>query len=210
MKQYIIIILTFALSYSTFSQEGQGPIGDPQLTFNHTLCKSFYMLPGETYIVSAWVKESHAEPQKTYTNGIMRILFYDAGTLYSPGSSYGEPIEIYPSGKIIDGWQRIIGLVNIPEQSGEDELVGIGISFANLSTSVNCYFDDFRVFPYNGTMKSFVYDEDTQRLVAELDENNYATFYEYDKEGGLIRVKKETEDGIYTIQETRSSTKKQQ
>jgi hypothetical protein len=44
--------------------------------------------------------------------------------------------------------------------------------------------------------------------MAELDENNYATFYEYDLEGGLIRVKKETEKGIFTIQETRSNTYK--
>ncbi|MPT34482.1 MAG: hypothetical protein E2604_05195 [Flavobacterium sp.] len=58
-------------------------------------------------------------------------------------------------------------------------------------------------------MKSFVYDEQTQRLMAELDENNYATFYEYDLEGGLIRVKKETEKGVFTIQETRSNSIKQ-
>jgi hypothetical protein len=57
-------------------------------------------------------------------------------------------------------------------------------------------------------MKSFVYDPDNQRLTAELDENNYATFYEYDKEGGLIRVKKETVKGVYTIQETRSGNVK--
>ena len=72
----------------------------------------------------------------------------------------------------------------------------------------DCYFDDVRFYPYNGNMKSFVYDEDTQRLMAELDENNYATFYEYDLEGGLVRVKKETERGVFTIQETRSNTYK--
>ena len=44
--------------------------------------------------------------------------------------------------------------------------------------------------------------------MAELDENNYSTFYEYDNEGGLIRVKKETEKGVYTIQETRSGNPK--
>jgi hypothetical protein len=44
--------------------------------------------------------------------------------------------------------------------------------------------------------------------MAELDENNYATFYEYDLEGGLVRVKKETEKGVYTIQETRSNSPK--
>jgi hypothetical protein len=58
--------------------------------------------------------------------------------------------------------------------------------------------------PFKGNMKTFVYDPITQRLKSELDENNYATFYEYDQEGGLIRVKKETERGVFTIQETRS------
>jgi len=82
------------------------------------------------------------------------------------------------------------------------------ITAAQSTTSVMAYFDDIRIHPFNGNMKSFVYDPNTQRLMAELDENNYATFYEYDQEGGLIRVKKETEKGVYTIQETRSSSAK--
>ena len=43
------------------------------------------------------------------------------------------------------------------------------------------------------------------RLMADLDENNYATYYEYDDDGTLIRVKKETERGIMTVQESRSA-----
>ena len=58
-------------------------------------------------------------------------------------------------------------------------------------------------------MKSFVYNTVNLRLMAELDENNYATFYEYDDDGTLIRVKKETERGIMTIQETRSALYKE-
>ena len=57
-------------------------------------------------------------------------------------------------------------------------------------------------------MKSFVYDPINLRLVAELDERHYATYYEYDEQGMLIRVKKETERGIKTIQENRSNTSK--
>lgn len=57
-------------------------------------------------------------------------------------------------------------------------------------------------------MKDFVYDSKSLRLMAELDENNYATFYDYDDQGALIRVKKETEKGIMTIQETRSVLKR--
>jgi hypothetical protein len=48
------------------------------------------------------------------------------------------------------------------------------------------------------------------RLMAELDENNYSTFYEYDDDGTLIRVKKETERGIMTLKETRSALIKDQ
>jgi YD repeat-containing protein len=57
-------------------------------------------------------------------------------------------------------------------------------------------------------MKSYVYDPVNLRLTAELDANNYATFYEYDAEGGLIRTKVETREGIKTIQETRSYKQK--
>ena len=54
-------------------------------------------------------------------------------------------------------------------------------------------------------MNSFVYDDRTMRLMAQLDENNFATFYEYDDEGTPIRVKKETERGVMTLKENRQS-----
>ena len=58
-------------------------------------------------------------------------------------------------------------------------------------------------------MKSFAFHPINLRLLAELDENNYATFYEYDDEGTLIRLKKETQRGIKTIKETRSALVKE-
>jgi hypothetical protein len=57
-------------------------------------------------------------------------------------------------------------------------------------------------------MHSYVYDPVTLKLMAELDDNNFASFYEYDEEGNLSRTKKETEQGIMTIQEVRSSKPK--
>jgi YD repeat-containing protein len=50
-----------------------------------------------------------------------------------------------------------------------------------------------------------VYDPVNLRFTAELDERHFATFYEYDNEGRLVRVKKETERGVMTIQETRQN-----
>jgi hypothetical protein len=74
---------------------------------------------------------------------------------------------------------------------------------------VPVYFDDLRLHPFNSNMKSFAYHPTSLRLLAELDENNYASFYEYDDEGTLIRVKKETERGVKTIRETRSALQKE-
>ncbi|MDX2280213.1 MAG: hypothetical protein NW218_11540 [Saprospiraceae bacterium] len=110
-------------------------------------------------------------------------------------------IDILPSGPVIDGWQRGEGKVKIVQKSGS-----IGFLLNNpLNRSI--YFDDLRIMPWKASMKSYVYDPITLRLMATLDENNYATFYEYDEEGMLARIKRETERGIMTIEEHRSALK---
>ena len=151
------------------------------------------------YIISGWVKETQTVLPVTYTNSSIVVSVNNPTGI--------KTITCVPSGTIIDGWQRIIGILEIPPIT-LDPNANIKIDLNCNGTTTACYFDDIRFYPYDGSLKSFVYDEDTQRLMAELDENNYATFYEYDLEGGLIRVKKETEKGIYTIQETRSNTAK--
>ena len=72
----------------------------------------------------------------------------------------------------------------------------------------SCLFDDLRIFPFNGTMKSYVYDPVSLKLSAELDERNYASIYEYNEEGKLIRIKKETERGVMTIREIQNNSSK--
>jgi PKD repeat protein len=154
---------------------------------------SFAPIPGKKYLLSAWAKEKNPAQSKTsYT-------FPSINVLYPSISGSAGPFA--PSGAIIDGWQRIEGEFTIPANATDITLK------LNCSTS-DCYFDDVRVLPFDGSMKSYVYDPVNMRLVAELDERNYATLYEYDEEGKLIRVKKETEKGKMTIQENRSNTKK--
>jgi len=105
---------------------------------------------------------------------------------------------------VIDGWQRFEQEFTISSgASGK-----LNISLVNAGYNVTSYFDDIRIHPFNSNMKSFVYDPVTLKYVAELDANNFATFYEYDEEGSLVRVKKETEKGIMTIQETKNHTKR--
>lgn len=159
---------------------------------------SFAPIPGETYWFSAWVNVDVPESVLTYNvdeeSPFLQFIFLGSGA---------APMEFYPTGEIVDGWQRVVGKFTIP--AGTENIV------LNLHANpyYDTYFDDIRIHPFNSSMKSYVYDGETFWLVAELDDNNYATYYEYDEEGGLIRIKKETARGIVTIQETRSNTTKE-
>ncbi len=99
---------------------------------------------------------------------------------------------------IIDGWQQVE--VTFP--------VGITDSVAQVILPSGYYVDDIRIFPTDANMKSYVYHPFNEKLMATLDENNFATMYEYDQEGNLIRVKKETAKGIMTTSESRSGKPK--
>lgn len=174
----------------------------PLLGFSQTgNTGSFLPLSGGKYIVSGWVMEDYAQQRETYSSYI-NIHFLD-----SNGGLLSQQYDFTPTGEIIDGWQRIVGILDIPSNYQSNSIVIQLV--CNAGSAAACYFDDIRFFPYNGNLKSFVYDADTLKLMAELDENNYATFYEYDPEGGLIRIKKETEKGVFTIQESRSSNSKE-
>ena len=104
-------------------------------------------------------------------------------------------------GKSVDGWKQVNAVFKVPT------------NVQSLSIQLNAngsqtWFDDIRVQPFNSSMKTFVYDPYTLRMMAMLDENNFATFYEYDNEGNLVRTKKETDEKIVTLQEIRSSKPK--
>ncbi|AEA42441.1 hypothetical protein [Fluviicola taffensis] len=142
----------------------------------------------DRYIISAWVKEATGSTTGAlnYTNSQLKV------------TSGSNVYTFYPSGQIIDGWQRIEGIIQTNSAGN--------LKMELIVSSGTSYFDDIRVFPYDGSMMTYVYDPVTLRLMAELDERNYAKIYEYDEEGKLVRVKKETEKGIMTIQENRENS----
>lgn len=148
------------------------------------------------YLITAWAKEGTYDPNvTTYTAPQLSVVF-------NPNSSNPTIAGPFtPEGQIIDGWQRIEQPIIIPAGTVE-------IQILLESTSGDVYFDDIRMLPFDASMKSYVYDPINMRLSAELDERHYATFYEYDEEGKLVRIKKETEKGVMTIQETKSNSSK--
>ncbi|HMJ48143.1 MAG TPA: hypothetical protein VK498_12490 [Ferruginibacter sp.] len=168
---------------------------------NKMINPPFIATSGKKMLFSAWVKENCGNPSngtpciiENYTHSKVNLVFND-------GSS--APGDINPAGPIIDGWQRLEGVFTVPENA-----TIMTLKFINSDISNPIYFDDIRLHPFNANMKSYVYDPINLRLVAELDANNYASFYEYDEEGSLIRTKAETKEGIKTITEKRSAKQK--
>lgn len=159
-------------------------------------CFTFRPQAGERYWFSAWVKSAGTTAVTTYAG-----LGMYAQISYTGNSAV---FNLQPTGDIIEGWQRIAGEFTVPAFPAP-AATEIKVNLVNDNASTDVYFDDVRVHPFNASMKSYVNDAATFWLVAELDENNYATVYEYDKEGKLIRVKKETERGLFTIEEGRNS-----
>lgn len=143
---------------------------------------SFHIVPGNKYVFDFWVKP--------VTGSITTLA--NAFTL-TVGSTVNH-LQLKTNS--IDGWYLLEGIIDP------------GSSAVTVYVPQNVYVDDIRAFPDNANMKSFVYDPLTMKLIAQLDENNFATFYEYDQQGLLVRTKKETERGILTVSESRSANSK--
>ena len=144
----------------------------------------FQLQSNKEYILSLWVRESNPSSNA--------IDYQSANVKITTGS--GNPatsITARPEGQILDGWQRIEKRFTTPSSNTQIKLI----------FSPNTYFDDVRIHPADANMKSYVYDERDYSLMATLDENNFATFYEYNNEKNLKRVKKETEKSVVTLQE---------
>ena len=148
------------------------------------LIRSFSPTPGE-YLVSAWVKEDYAasDIRLNYEDAALAISFVGGGT----SSSFRA------AGPMIDGWQRIEGTFSVPRAATSIHIT--------LSSGGKAWFDDIRIQPVQSQLNTYVYDPKNLALKAILNESNYTTFFEYDKEGKLVRKKVETEKGIKTILE---------
>lgn len=113
------------------------------------------------------------------------------GTSGSPSVvSNGTPTTLNAVSSAIDGWTLYRANVNVTN----DKQV-------TFSFPAGQRYDDLRVYPSTSNVKAYVYHPFKTYLMAVLDENNYATFYEYNSRNQLVRLKKETEKGVLTITE---------
>lgn len=186
------------------NNNSNAPLGTSTVTYIYAIpcndCISdFAPIPGKEYVASAWTKREL--PANNFASGYsglgFRVTFYSSTI---PLIQIGSVVDFGGPGSFVDGWEKVEGKFTIPANA-----VSMKLELKNEGPNTLAYFDDIRVFPVDATMKSYAYDPNNMRLMAEMDENNYATFYEYDEEGKLVRVKKETDKGIMTIKESRNN-----
>lgn len=160
-----------------------------------TNTRNFSMERDRKYIANIWLKSVNGSvPNPT---GLKVRLISIASVGYDQDSTdYSFQVK---TGSI-DGWYMAEAKIDGGRYYGN--------SRAALIMPSGYYYDDIRFIPVDAGMKSFVYDPVSFKMIAQLDENNFASFYEYDQEGQLVRTKKETEKGIMTITESRRSNSK--
>lgn len=146
--------------------------------------KPFWLRPGMKYVISYWQKSTTAA-----ANSAGGIKASGGGVLCSPTAKT----------PVIDGWVLYEGQFTLPANATGSMAVG--------ALNGNIIIDDLRMMPSKSNMKCYVYHPVNKRLMAILDENHMATLMEYNEEGKLVRVKKETEKGILTVKESRESLK---
>jgi hypothetical protein len=151
-------------------------------------CPVFTLKNKEVYHLSFWVKN---EDKKFAGKGDGAIYvdlsgqdYYSFGPFKVDDSLYGQ-------------WQKVEGSFEVPNYVWNTKL-----KLVNLGGGTT-HIDDIRLIPNNANALTYIYDPVSKRLIAELDDNNFATFYEYDEEGNLTRIKKETQRGIKTLKESR-------
>lgn len=163
---------------------------DEQIGFNPTTGK---------YSISAWVSQSFFNNVQSFTKPSINIFISD-----NLSQTIGT-VNFTATGPIINGWQKIEGVFEIPSNA---TCISIKLKNKAITNTAPIYFDDIRIQPFVSNLSTFVFDPVHSRLVAEFDDYNYSTRIEYDEQGFPIRVKLETVEGIQTINESRSGLNK--
>jgi hypothetical protein len=109
----------------------------------------------------------------------------------STATEYGATIVFKLSGSAISG---------VTSLGSESTYLSVDIDGDDDEISI--YVDDIRMQPLTAKMSTYVYDINTFNLLTQFDDQHFGAFYQYNKEGKLIRLLKETERGMKTIKET--------
>jgi hypothetical protein len=138
---------------------------------------------GRTYRAIVWVSTtspSNAAMVVSISGSVSGVAYSQITTIYQNDAS----------AITIGSWKRLSIDFKIPDNIIGNSS-GIGTTISLMGGSTTSYFDDFMLYPVEGSLQAKVYNPGTGRIVAELNNMGYATFYTYDEAGRLLDTKQE-------------------
>lgn len=159
---------------------------------------NYNLYKGRKYKINFWIKSTVS----LNSNNPNLVDFEFIDNLTNPILVPNAPIGIIKTPKI-EGWQLFEMIFNIPDNAEKTKI--------KLKSGTNGeirYIDDLKLTPLSSNSSCFVYNHKNLKLMSELDENHFSTYYDYDESGNLIRLRKETEKGIITLKEINSNLRK--
>ena len=84
--------------------------------------------------------------------------------------------------------------------------VNIKSTYDGIAEENYIWLDDVRILPLSAEMSCYVYDNIDNSMMAMLDNNHFATYFQYNQKGQFIRTMKETARGVMTVSETITNT----
>ncbi|MCG8575257.1 MAG: hypothetical protein MI810_10265, partial [Flavobacteriales bacterium] len=163
--------------------------GDAEFTHGNLVLEK-----DKEYIMSCWVKVRNTNAH-TYDGLTIGVEGDNGSGVFSDISTKTT------YGKMVEGWQKVD-----VEFTPTIDYQQIRTLFHSDGTE-KLYLDDVRIAPKLGGIQTYVYDTENFRLVATLNENNFATLFFYDEQGNLYLKKQETEEGIITLSANHSYLK---
>jgi YD repeat-containing protein len=175
----------------------------------HTGLYSVNLVGGNDYKVASLTLASSAQWNNVWDvqQGLQVRVWVYMDPVYGDVSSY----DIFSRFNTTDVEMKLIsscGKWHLYEATYKNSAITSGsldISIRSVGTN-NIFIDDVRVQPLKSEMVCYVYDK-AHRLIATLDDQHFASLFEYNSEGALVRKLKETTLGIKTISETQYNSK---
>ncbi|MCD6065593.1 MAG: hypothetical protein K0S33_419 [Bacteroidetes bacterium] len=150
---------------------------------------------GRTYIAKVWV---HKLSPPTATLSLQLN-----GNLGSTPYSLTKTVARNNQANITVGdWVLMSTEIEVPDNFNLSLTHNMSVTLSNTGTAIKAYFDDFAFHPKDAVVTGNVYNEKTGALVAQLDNDNFATFYNYDNALRLTSALKEYSGGIKKVSES--------
>lgn len=151
---------------------------------------------GRTYVAKVWIyKNSPALAALTLSlTGI-------TGTA-TPISVTNSITRANTANLTVGDWVLMSVDITVPANLNLGLTHNLSVSLTTPPDAGTAYFDDLAFHPKDAVLTGNVYNEKTGLLVAQLDNENFATLYNYDNAGRVLTTYKEYSGGTKKITET--------